>query len=96
MKNLDALKVATIHGAKALGLDTDLGTIEAGKIADILIMDKNPLENLRNTNSLKYVVKNGVLYDASSLDEIAPKKKKAPVFHWQTKRPINIPGVCIS
>ncbi|MDG1039754.1 MAG: amidohydrolase family protein [Polaribacter sp.] len=93
MKNLDALKVATIHGAKALGLDTDLGTIEAGKIADILIMDKNPLENLRNTNSLKYVVKNGVLYDASSLDEIAPKKKKAPVFHWQTKRPINIPGV---
>ena len=93
MKNLDALKVATIHGAKALGLDTDLGTIQPGKIADILIMDKNPLENLRNTNSLKYVIKNGVLYDASTLDEIAPKKKKAPVFHWQTKKPVNLPGV---
>ncbi|MDG1527615.1 MAG: amidohydrolase family protein [Polaribacter sp.] len=93
MKNLDALKVATIHGAKALGLDTDLGTIQTGKIADILIMDKNPLDNLRNTNSLKYVIKNGVLYDASTLDEIAPKKKKAPVFHWQTKKPVNLPGV---
>jgi hypothetical protein len=93
MKNLDALKVATIHGAKALGLDTDLGSIQVGKLADILIMDKNPLDNLKNTNTLKYVIKNGVLYDASTLDEIAPKKKKAPVFHWQTKKPVNLPGI---
>jgi len=93
MKNLDALKVATIHGAKALGLDTDLGTIEEGKVADILIMDKNPLDNLRNTNTLKYVIKNGILYDANTLDELAPTKKKAPVFHWQIKKPVNLPGI---
>jgi len=93
MKNLDALKVATISGAKALGLDTDLGSIQEGKVADILIMDKNPLDNLRNTTTLKYVMKNGVLYDANTLDEIVPVKKKAPIFHWQTKKPVNLPGI---
>lgn len=49
MSTHDALKVATIHGAKALGLDADLGTLEVGKLADILIMDANPLTNIRNT-----------------------------------------------
>jgi len=93
MKNYDALKVATILGAEAIGLDTDLGSIESGKIADILIMDKNPLENLRNTNTLAYVIKNGVIYDANTLDEIAPKKKKADPFYWQTKKPIGLPGI---
>ncbi len=74
-------------------MDTDLGTIEEGKVADILIMDKNPLDNLRNTNTLKYVIKNGILYDANTLDELAPTKKKAPVFHWQIKKPVNLPGI---
>lgn len=93
MSNMDALKVATIHGTKAIGLDKDLGTIEAGKIADILIMDKNPLDNLRNTNTLTHVIKNGVVYDANTLDEVAPAEKKAEPFTWQTKRPENIPGI---
>lgn len=93
MKNLDAIKAATILGAKSLGLDTDLGSIEIGKLADLIIMDKNPLDNLRNTNTIRYVMKDGVLYNGNTLDEIAPKKKKAPVFHWQTKKPTNIPGI---
>lgn len=93
MKNHDALKVATIQGAEAIGLDTDIGSIEVGKIADILVMDKNPLENLRNTNTLTHVVKNGVVYDAGTLDEVAPQQKKADTFHWQTKRPNGVPGI---
>lgn len=93
MKNLDALKTATILGAEALGLDTDIGSIESGKMADILILDKNPLEDLRNTNTLTHVIKNGVVYDANTLDEVAPKQKKAETFHWQTKKPTGLPGV---
>jgi len=93
MKNIDALKIATIKGTEALGLDNDLGSLESGKIADILIMDKNPLDNLRNTNTLTHVIKNGIVYDANTLDEVAPVAKKAEKFNWQTKRPIGIPGI---
>jgi len=93
MDNYDALKVATILGAKALGLDTDLGTVEVGKLADLLIMDSNPLQNLRNTNTLSLVIKNGTVYKADSLDEIWPVEKKAKIFNWQTKKPEGLPGV---
>ncbi len=93
MKNMDALKVATIIGAEDIGLDGDIGSIEAGKLADILIMEKNPLEDLRNTNTLTHVIKNGKVYDADTLDEVAPLEKEAEPFHWQTKRPEGLPGM---
>lgn len=93
MSNYDALRLATIKGCEAIGLDEDLGSLEVGKIADILIMSKNPLDNLRNTNTLTHVIKNGVVYDANTLDEIAPIEKKAETFHWQTKKPQGLPGI---
>ena len=83
MSNHDALRIATSMGAAAIGLDQDIGTIEQGKMADLVVLDRNPLENIRNTAAIRYVMKNGRLYNGNTLDEIWPRVKKAGPFYWQ-------------
>ena len=87
MKNLDALKVATILGAESLGLDKELGSIEVGKLADLVILDKNPLENIRNTNTITHVVKDGRVYDGNTLDELLPTPRKLDPSQWTKEVP---------
>jgi len=93
MKNIDVLRTATILGATGLGLDQELGSLEAGKLADILILDKNPLEDIRNTNSLTRVVKNGRVYDANTADQVWPKQVKLDRKEWQSEAPVSNTGV---
>jgi cytosine/adenosine deaminase-related metal-dependent hydrolase len=86
MSNHDTLKVITIFGAEAIGLQQDLGSLEAGKLADLVVLDRNPLENIRNTNSVRYVMKNGELYEAETLNMIWPQQRPLPKqFWWETE-----------
>jgi Tol biopolymer transport system component len=83
----DALKVATLMGAEAIGYGNDLGSIEAGKLADLVILSANPLDDIRNTNAITHVMKNGRLYNGDTLDEIYPQERTLPAFHWQDQKP---------
>ena len=83
MTEHEALRVATLVGAESLGLDDDLGSLEVGKLADLVVLDANPLDNIRNTNAIDRVMMNGRLYDGDTLDEVFPRQRAAGPFYWQ-------------
>ena len=89
----DVLRAATIYGAEAIGLGTDIGSLEPGKFADILVLDKNPLENIRNSNTIRYVMKNGRLYEGETLNEVWPRQRNLAAQYWQGGVPATAAGI---
>jgi imidazolonepropionase-like amidohydrolase len=89
MTSMEALKAATINSAKSLGFDQQLGSLEAGKLADLIVLDKNPLENIYNTESIKYVMVNGRLYDAESMNETGNYNRPRNKFYWELAKNAN-------
>jgi imidazolonepropionase-like amidohydrolase len=83
MRPLDALKCATINGAKYLGLDHDIGSLESGKLADIIVLEKNPLEDIHNSDSVRYTILNGRVYDSMTMNEIGTRKKERRLFFFE-------------
>ena len=75
MSNHDALRSATIFGANGIGLETEIGSIEPGKLADLVILSANPLDDLRNTLTVEQVMINGRLFEAETLDEVWPRQR---------------------
>jgi Tol biopolymer transport system component len=87
LTTLQTLRAGTLHGAEAIGLGKDLGSLEVGKLADLQVLDRNPLLDIHNTNSVRYVMKNGRLYDGNTLDEVWPRVKALPPQWWWTEDP---------
>ena len=86
MTNHQALETATINAATSLGLNKWIGSLEIGKLADLIIMDKNPLENIRNTESIRYTMVNGRLYDAEQMNELGNYNKPKTKFFWELNK----------
>jgi imidazolonepropionase-like amidohydrolase/Tol biopolymer transport system component len=82
MSPLQALQTGTIQPAKSLGMDKDIGSLEAGKLADLIVLEANPLENIRNSEKVAQVMLGGRLYDAATLNQVAPVAAKRPAYWW--------------
>ena len=82
MTNMEALQIATIQGAMSIGYEADLGSIEVGKLADLVVLDSNPLDDIQNSTDIRYVMKNGELYEGETLNRIWPSARAFPIPHW--------------
>lgn len=88
MGPLNALRSASLHGAYFLGADDELGSVEQGKVADLVVLRSNPLEDIRNTRDVAYVMKAGRLFDGDTLDELWPEKRRHPPPPWATEQAV--------
>jgi hypothetical protein len=82
---LEALRAGTHNGAVYLGIDGDVGSLEPGKLADLLVLDNDPLERLQNTDSISLVVRGGVVYDPDDLSTTWPVARDALALPWLTE-----------
>jgi len=86
----EVLRVATRDGAYGIGMSQDLGSLEPGKLADLIVLDANPLEDVHNTEKIRYVMKNGRLYEGETLNEIWPRQKPLPPMWWWDQEPKSV------
>lgn len=86
MTNMEALRSATINGAHYIGLDDQIGSLKAGKLADLIVLDKNPLEDIKNSESVRYTMVNGRLYDTETMNEIGNREEARTKFYWENNK----------
>ena len=82
MGPLGALEVGTIHGARFIGIEKETGSLAVGKLGDLLVLDGNPLDDIRRTRDIRYVMKGGIVYDGITLDEVWPAKTPFGAHWW--------------
>ncbi|MDB5260890.1 MAG: amidohydrolase [Adhaeribacter sp.] len=86
MSNHEALRAATLNGAYYLGMEKEIGSLEAGKLADLIVLNKNPLENIQHSENVIYTMVNGRLYDAATMQKTGNYNKKPTPFYWENPK----------
>lgn len=83
MTPLEALRAGTIVSAQSLGMAQDIGSLEVGKLADLLVLDADPTADIRNSDKVRQVMLGGRLYDAATLNEVATGTAKRGAYFWE-------------
>jgi imidazolonepropionase-like amidohydrolase len=79
----EALRCATANPARSLGMDRDIGTLEPGKLADVVVIEGNPLADIRQSEKVTWTMVNGRLYDAATLNETGARERKRAKYWWE-------------
>ena len=92
MTPLETIRAATLNGAKYLGMDKDIGSLEVGKLADLAIIDGDVTKDIRNSDRLTHVMLNGRLYESATMNEIGatPKARKPFFFENSSRAPVPV------
>jgi hypothetical protein len=85
ISNAEALRMFTLNAARTLRINKDLGSIEAGKLADFVVLNSNPLDDITNTVDILYVVRGGEVYDPKTMNVLWPTSRKFDMFPWAKK-----------
>lgn len=81
MSNMEVLKTATINPATTFGMELQLGSIKEGKLADLIVIDGDPLADIRVTDKVTHTMVNGKLFDAETMNELnGDKEQRKPFF----------------
>ena len=75
-----------MNGAEYLGMETEIGSLEEGKLADLIVLNENPLEDIRNSESVEYTMVNGRLYNSETMNEIGNEPQERGKFYWENSR----------
>ena len=83
---MEALRSGTLHGALYLGMEQDLGTLEPGKLADLIVFEQgaNPTLDIRDSERIEYVIANGRIFDAKTMHQVGNHPAKRAAFYWET------------
>jgi imidazolonepropionase-like amidohydrolase/Tol biopolymer transport system component len=83
MTPLQAIRCATMNGAHYIGMEDQIGSLEPGKLADLIVLDKNPLDDIRNSESIRYVMINGRIFDGETMNQTGNFEVKRKPFFWE-------------
>ena len=83
MTPVEALRAGTIEAARSLGMERDIGSLEAGKLADLIVLDADPAQDIRNSNKIARVMLGGRLYDARTMHEVETGTARRLPYYWE-------------